>query len=445
MKSKDLIGGFFKGKGSGNAILLTIFSNFAIQALNIGTGVLTARALGPAGRGALAAVIMWPQLLAFVCTLGLPAASVYLIRRMPDRRRPFVAIALALSFIAGLCGSAIGYFIIPYSLHTYSISVVRYAQFAVFLAPISLLGVTLGGQVQAAGQFSRYNVFRFLMPLSIFAVLVLEYSVHTLNVSYAALAYLLAGVPTTIWSFIWVLRHYAPTFRGSKSIVRPLVSYGLRAWGTDLLGTISNQVDRVLVVGLLPPEAMGLYVVSQAAAGVLNAIPSGVVPVIMPKAADQTAEGNIALTARATRLTGLVMCAAALPLFLFGNYLLRLVYGSKFSLAGPVFRYLVIEAIFDGLTSVLSQAFLAAGQPGVVTFVQGCGLLTAIPLLSWLIPIFGIKGAGIALMISTICRFTFVIACIPLRLKSKIPNLLFGKEEIRLIAGRLLQRSQPEL
>ena len=445
MKRRHFIGRFITGKSAAHAILLTIFSNFAIQALNIGTGILTARTLGPSGRGALAAVIMWPQLLAFVCTLGLPAASVFLIRRKPDQRSPLVATALVLSFIAGLIGSVIGFFIIPHSLHTYPPSVIRYAQFAVFLAPISLLGVTLGGQVQAAGKFAFYNIFRFFMPLSIFTVLVFEFAFHRLDVSYAALAYLLAGVPTTMWSFIWVWQRYRPTLKGAAHVYRPLLSYGLRAWGTDLLGTISSQVDRVLVVGLLPPEAMGLYVVSQAAAGVLNAIPSGVVPVIMPKAADQTAEGNIALTASATRLTGLVMCGAALPLFLFGNYLLRLVYGPKFLDAGPVFRYLVVEAIFDGLTSVLSQAFLAAGQPGVVTLVQACGLLTAIPLLSWLIPLFGIKGAGIALMLSTICRFTFVVASIPLRLKFKIPNLLFGREEIRLIAQRLLQRSQPEL
>ena len=244
---------------------------------------------------------------------------------------------------------------------------------------------------------------------------------------------------------MWVWRRYRPSFTGGVQITRPLLSYGLRAWGTDLLGTISNQIDRVLVIGLLPPEAMGLYVVSQAAAGVLNAIPSGVVPVIMPKAADQSAEGSIALTARAARLTGLVLFVAALPLLFFGTYLLRLIYGPRFLIAGPVFRYLVIEAIFDGLTSVLAQAFLAAGQPGVMTFVQGCGLLTAIPLLSWLIPLYGIKGAGLALMLSTICRFIFVITCIPLRLKSKIPRLLFGREEIKLIANRLLMRSQPSL
>jgi O-antigen/teichoic acid export membrane protein len=336
-----------------------------------------------------------------------------------------------------MLAALVGFFIIPYSLHTYPPDVIRFARIWVVVTPLALCAVTIMSQVQAADAFTNLNLFRVLSPLSVLAVLLAEKFTGRLTANNAALAYLLAGTPATIWIAIWAWKYFRPRFRSIVFACKLLLGYGVRAWGVDLLGTIANQVDRILVVGMLNPESMGLYVVAQSAAGVLAVLPNAVVPVSLPRSSGKSKEEITSLTGRAARMTLLVMLLASLPLFFFGGFLLKLVYGAKFVAAALVLPFLIVEAIFDGLTSVLSQAFLASGFPGTVTLLQGCGLITSIPLLYWLIPIFGVRGAGGALMLATMLRFLFIYLNFPFRLGVKPPNIIIKMHEVVTLWQRI--------
>ena len=419
-----------QAKSSVLAIVQTIVANVGIQCANIAAGVIAARTLGPAGRGSLTAITMWPQFLAYALTLGVPLASVYSIRKQPEQASSRAGAALLLSLLLGILASLVGFVVIPHSLHTYPLQTVHAARIAVSVAPLALLGITLAVQAQSAGSFKHYNFFRFLPPMSVLAVLGAERLTHCLTVRTAAAAYLLAGIPSMLWNLAWVLKRFSPKFLAPWSATRTLLAYGLRAWGADLLGMVANQVDRLLVVALLSPGAMGLYVVAQSAAGVLNAVPAAVVPVTLPRAAGASHKEIVALAGRTVRMTLFVMVAAATPLFLGGTLLLHIFYGSKFDAASLVLRILIVETILDGLTSVLSQAFLAAGYPGTVTFLQACGVLSAVPLLYLLIPRWGVAGAAVALTASTAIRFTFILLNFPYRLKMSPPGLLINKSEL---------------
>ena len=418
------------------AIFQTAAANLAIQAANISSGIITARALGPAGRGTLSAVIMWPQFLAYALSFGIPIASVYWVKRRPEAASSLTGAAMLLSVVAGMLACVLGYFIIPHSLHAYSAEQVRFARLAVVLCPITLFGVTLGAQAQAAGEFSIYNLFRFLTPFSVVIALGLEKATGHLNAVTAGLAYLLAGLPATVWVARWVWKHFDPTFTQIVAPAKVLLGYGMRAWGADLLATVANQVDRILVVGMLKPEAMGFYVVAQSAANALAILPNAVVPVSMPKSTGLSKADIRNITGRAFRMTLLVMIVASLPLFVCGRQLLSLVYGNKFGQAALVLPFLVVESILDGLTSVLAQAFLAGGCPGSITFVEGCGLLTSIPLLYYLIPRFGLVGAGAALMMGTLMRFLFVTISFPVRLGVRPPDMLARPSDVRTLIER---------
>ena len=419
------------------AIMQTGFANVAIQCSNIASGVITARTLAPGGRGVLSAIIMWPNFFAFVLTLGTPLSYVYYIKKRPDLASKLSGAAISLSLLSGFVGSVIGYFVIPFSLHTYPIEDIRLAQRMVFLAPAGLLAITLTAQVQSAGSFRQYNFFRFVSPFSILIGLaILRLSGH-LNPRNAAFVYLLAGVPALVWLLSRVFKTCRPSFTNLQTAGRLLLGYGTRAWGADILGTIANQVDRILIVGMLAPASMGLYVVAQSAAGVLGVIPNAFASVILPRIASRPVREIVHLTGAALRFTLLTMTLAALPLFFGGSFLLRLVYGNKFSGAATILPFLIIEAILDGLTQVLSQAFIAAGLPGMLTFLQGMGVLTAIPLIYFLIPRFGVRGAASALMLATLCRLIFVVLNYPFRLKVRPPSLLISwKEIITLIRTR---------
>ena len=431
---KQLSNSFASGRTSLGAVMQTAAANILIQASYVGSGVITARALGPSGRGSLAAIIMWPQFLSYMLTLGIPVSAVYQIRKQPQHASSLTAAAVSISVTMGILASAIGFFLIPYPLHTYPPPVVQFARWALLITPLALLGITFSTITQSTGAFRRLNFMRIAQPLAVMLVLLVAWLTHLLTAYSAALAYLLAGVPIMIWNGVWVWKHFQPSFARGSQPIRELVSYGVRVWGADLLGTAANQVDRVLVVSMLPPRDMGLYVVSQSVAGLLNVLPAAMNTVLMPRAAGHSVHDIVDLTGKAVRITLVGLCLIALPLFFIGGFLLVLVYGHKYDGAAAILRILLGEAILDGLTGVLSQAFLAAGVPGTVTLLQGIGLLSAVPLMYWMLPRWGLKGAACALLVSTAVRFTFVVLNFPLRLKIRPPGIILHRSDLLFLS-----------
>ena len=397
------------------AVLHTLAANLLIQGINVGTGVLTARVLLAQGRGELAAIILWPQFLAYLLTLGTPVSLVYQIKRHPEMQGALTAAALLVGLVMGLAATLVGVIGIPIWLHQYPAADVRQAQVLMALAPISLVSVILLAASQAREAFAIYNFVRYLPPMLILLALALLAVGGRLTVATAAWSYMLAGLPVFAWNLWWVWRHLRPTLNGARDALHGLVQYGLRAWGSDLLGMIGGQLDRLLVVGLLAPADMGLYVVAQSLARLLSFVPNAVVPVLLPKAAGRTAQHALRTVRRAAVVTLVGTLAVAVPLLAGGGVLLRVVYGREFAEATAVFRLLVLEAVLSGVASVLSQAFLALGRPGTVTLLQGLALATVAPLLLVLVPWLGLIGAGAALLVSMTIRL-LVVALLYVRL-----------------------------
>src|SRR5207245_11091588 len=86
--------------------------------LGILTGSLVARLLLPEGRGALAAVLFWPQLLAGIGFLSLGEAVTYRIGMLPDResliRASYFLLTLDMSVMYFVCG----YVLVVYTIGT---------------------------------------------------------------------------------------------------------------------------------------------------------------------------------------------------------------------------------------------------------------------------------------------------------------------------------------
>src|SRR5579884_596164 len=94
--------------------LQTLVQSAIVLIVNFGTGVLTARTLGPAGRGELTAVVVWPQLFAWAMLMGLPQALIYNIRTDRSRGIRLIPTALLLGLVGGCVASGAGMLLIPH-------------------------------------------------------------------------------------------------------------------------------------------------------------------------------------------------------------------------------------------------------------------------------------------------------------------------------------------
>ncbi len=423
------------------AIGQTIVSRVLMQGLNAGTGILTARLLLPTGRGELAAITLWSSFLAGLTTFGLPSALIYYVRSRPKQTSDLLVNGLVMSTLLSVVAALVGVYFMPGWLHQYPLWAIRSAQWFLIITPLCSAASVLRGALEASGAFGTSNASQLLNPLVTFAGLLLFLAAHRFNTFTAALAYIFAALPVFVLLGLRARHLMVQKVRLSLDTSKLLLSYGLRSYGVDLLGTLALQVDQVIVVSFLRPADLGVYVVMLSLSRMLNIFQGSVVMVLFPKATGMTPDVAVALTGRAARVSTLITGACALVVALLGPFLLRIFYGAEYAQSAMSLRLLLLEVTISGCVFVLAQAFMAMGRPGVVTFLQAVGLALSVPLMLLLIPRWGITGAAASLLASTIVRFGFIYLCFPLVLKLPAPSLLPEREDFEILRRALRRKA----
>lgn len=405
------------------AVLQTVAGRVAITVLNAATGIVAARALAPAGRGELSAILIWPIMLSSALTLGIPSALTFHLNRNTRNKGMLIASAVVLCVVANILAAAIASLFVPLALHLYSPAVQLYARVFLVFAPIGILQVVCRAALEAEGDFATSSSAQSLIPLLTLIGLLALWWTHRMTPETAAYAYVVNAIPINLWMLIKVWHDYRPVFAGLWGSARILFSYGARSYGIDLCGTLSLYVNQALVVGMLSPGTMGKYVVVLSLSRVLSIFQNSVVAVLFPKAIGRAPEDIVELTGKAARVSMVCAALAGILILIFGRTALLMLYGSAYAGVAPILRILIVEVILGGLTMVLAQAAMALGKPGIVTLLQTFGLALTVPLMLILIPRWGIMGAACSLLISTCCRLLFIVVSFPRFLGLRCPRI----------------------
>ncbi|TXK83698.1 lipopolysaccharide biosynthesis protein [Paenibacillus sp. N3.4] len=427
----SFIKSFFSSKSHMADSVKTMFFSVLILMINMLTGILTARFLGPLGRGEQTAMVLWSQFLAFSFTFGIPSAIIYNVKKNMKDSAKLYTTAVGMGLTAGVLAMAIGIFILPYWLATYSSSVVLFSQWSMLLVPLIVLSQINNAMMQVRGEYKRFNRLRFLVPLSTLVCLGILIVTKTMSPYTSAVAYLAPAIPFYIWTTVRLLKQYKFVFQDVFSSFKTLIKYGIGSYGNDLMGNISYYIDQIVIVGLLNPTELGLYAVAVSLSRVVNIFSTSIIVVLFPKASGLPKDQVVDMTFRVYRISTCIAFFCSLVIMLVAPFVMPLLYGPDFKEAISVFRMLLFEVSLSGGTMVLAQAFMALGKPKIVTILQGTGLLIVIPLLIVFIPKFGLVGAGIAILLSGVLRFIFILINVKFTLKTKLPKLFINKEDVR--------------
>lgn len=422
----------------------TILARIGIQGLNAVTGILTARLLLPTGRGELAAITLWSGFLAGLTTFGLPSSLIFHLRNRPQEMGKLLTNALFMSFLFSCLAGAIGFFGMPVWLHNYPGWAIEAGRWFLLVTPLVSMALILRGALEASGAFSMSNLAQILNPAATLAFLLLFWAAHRFNVITASCAYIFAAFPVfamLAWKARKLMTRTASPSIGASKL---LLSYGIRSYGIDLLGTLALQVDQVIVVRYLAAAELGVYVVMLSLSRMLAVFQASVVTVLFPKAAGNSRETVVALTERAARVGATLTGVCALVVGVIGPFLLRVFYGPEYAKSVLSLRLLLAEVTLSGCVYVLSQAFMALGRPGLITILQAVGLSLSLPIMLVLIPRWGIEGAACALLISTTARFLFIFFSFPMVLKVRVPDLLPKPADFEILVRAIARMKGPK-
>ena len=397
------------------ATLLTGRSGFATVAqtglttafvllLNMGTGVVSARFLGPQGRGELAALMLCPQLLCFLITLGLPQSVVVLIRKNPAQERFLIGAALSLSALAGVLAVVTGALLIPRLIGQYAPDIQSEARWLLVFLLLGVVQSVALAALQIRDRFGTYNRARCWQTAGVLFSLAGLVLIHRITPLTAALAYFLPTVPYTVWCIWWVLREMKPSLAGLTARSAELLSFGARVHLVDIGSTLFTWLDKLILVALLSPGLFGTYVVVFNLSRLITTFGTSVVPVLLPRAAGKPVGDMLESTSRALVVTSLLNAAAVVGFLLFGRLILQILYGTRF--AGGYLTLLILsaEAALTGMACVLQQPYLILSRPGVVALGNLVSLAFGGSLIYVLGARFGMEGAASGLLCGSVLR-----------------------------------------
>ena len=381
----------------------TLFASIAIQALNVITGIVLARALGPQSRGEVAAILLWTLLVLTAGQIGLPEAVTYETARGSVRARTVVGTAMRSCVVLSLALMGVGALVLTATLSRYGTSV-RTTGY-IFLAVMPLyVGANVGtAALQGLRAMGAFNAARSAVPLVTASVLVGLAATGTLTVRTAIYAYLATYLVALVTSVVLLRSRRLWSFDFDRSTLRPLLSYGARSQVSFVTSTLTERLDLLLISVVLGATKLGLYVVAVTLTSSAALAASTVGLVAFPQVAGLAPGPERAEAARRFILLALALSTAiALPIFALTPQLLDVLFGQAFTSVANVCRVLIAASVFLALGQLLASVLRGLGRPLDSGIAGAVGLAVTIVLLAALLPTLGLMGAAITSLVAYI-------------------------------------------
>ena len=375
-------------------------TSIAIHGLNVVTGVLLARSLGPQGRGELAAVMLWPGILAAVGSVGVVEAITYHTARANASISTLLGTSISLCLVQSGVLVVSGIVLVSFVLTRYE-PPTRHAAY-LFLAyiPLYLLAMYLMAILNGMRRYSRFHGLRLLVIVTSAAGLVTLALTGRLTVTGATMVFLLAHAVALVASAAG-LRTMRSGLKIERKVARSLLAFGFRSHSGNLTAMLNERLDQLLISILLAPTQLGLYVIAVTLTSLTALVGSSVSLVALPSIAELSpgpARDQAIQRLVASTLIGSI--AVTGPILLLLPWLIGTFFGRSFQAATPAARILLVAAVALSTNRVLSAILRAVGRPLDAGWAELLALaVTAVGLVA-LLPAFGLIGAAITSLLA---------------------------------------------
>lgn len=403
-----------RGRSRNRAFVLsslgTVATKFVLVLLKLAAGVLTARLLGPAGRGVF---FMSVQTSGLATTAGASSIGEGLIYSLGQRRigrqHVFAAAVLFSAVFSALILLALWLLLPVLTANVLSelppaavrllyilvpAMVVEYVSFS------ALKGLKLFKTVNWLTLASRTNVLACLG----FAVLVFPVSVETAIAGYAAGLWLNAIV-----FLIFLFKASGGFCLAPAREAWSAVKYGASVHIGTLMTEVEYRFDVFILLYFANAATVGIYSLGVSFAQMLWYVSNSINTVLFPYLSETDSEDRDRFAAAVLRHTLYINAAVLLLLTAIGYNFIVLLYGARFSEAYYVFLILVPGLLCDTASRTISAWLKGSGRPLVLSRISAAALVANLALNMLLVPSFGMYGAAVSSVVTYSARSALLI------------------------------------
>jgi O-antigen/teichoic acid export membrane protein len=374
----------------------TFGTNIAVAVVSLLNVLVTARTLGPDGRGELALLTTIAILTASLSAFGLYEANANMGGREPELRGPLAANSLVLALaLGGVAAAAVAALVAVFPAIGGGTDPALQA-LALAVIPVLILQSSLITLIQSQYGFGVTNAAWLLAPLTNLA----------LNGTLAVLGLLTVGSAVVVWIvgqlvatalLVWhAVRGLPGVPRPDRRLARDMLSFGTRTHLGRVMTMGNYRLDQWFVGAIAGQRELGLYSVAVAWAEALFYLPTALGMVQRPdlvRASPSDAGTRTAVVFRAALLltallaVGLVIAAPILCVGFFGE---------DFRGSIDDLRVLAFGAFGIVALKLLGNALIAQSKPMRANIGVAVAFAATVALDLLLIPSHGGLGAAIA-------------------------------------------------
>lgn len=338
---------------------MTVGVRVTLVAAGLAIAVITARWLGPAGRGDYFFVVALSAITGQIVHLGLHASNAFYVAKDP---RSFYALAVNSYWISIVLGGAaatvsiVAIVWLGQSRHGLDSLV-----WALLLTPTGLATLYISNLYVGAGRIVEFNAIQLASAVLPYALIcgVAVFS-HAAPAFLAAAA--IAGVLNLVILAGYTFRGRAVRWRFDTELFRVGLPYAMRAYVINALTTLALKSPALMFNTAALKSELGYFSIAAQVFDAVSIVPASIAavlfPVLMKLDADRWRE--------TLRYMVLLMGLALLVAFVVGGFskvFVDILFGVKFSAAVTPLRVILPGAVFVSGTSLLSQYLATHGMP----------------------------------------------------------------------------------
>lgn len=420
---------------------LSVFiTKIVVIGLSIFSVVIQANALGPAGRGVLAMLLIYPQLFTSIAEGGMRQATVYYVgqKAIPDAR------VFGASILYTLGSAAIFSTLIFFLLSTsedYDYTMVMMVTAALIL-PVALFMNAIRGMFLGKQHIQQFNTNQWLQKLVLVGLFALLFAFDLLTVETTVVCMLLAS----LIGFLPALHFFFKTIYTHVEFNLPALWTMIKkgsVYATALFLIEANYKLDILLLGWLSTkEEVGLYAVAVQVGELLWQLPAAIGIVVFSRSAnDRDSLRWKEELARSIRLSLWITFAGGLALMLIAPMLFDLLFGEEFTRSISMTLWLLPGLILMVVFKLLNMELAGKGKPFVSLFIMLPALALNVGLNYLLIPEMGGNGAAIASSISyLVAAIAMLTVYCHMHDASPLNFILLRRNDVQLLAGKILKK-----
>lgn len=364
-------------------------------------GIWVVRYLGPEQFGLFSYAISFVGLFTAIATLGLDGIVVRELVEN-DKKRD---ILLGTAFWIKLAASFLVLFILAIAVNftsndTYTNTLIFIIASAIIFQSFNVIDFYFQSKV-----LSRYVVFANLITLVISSILKIVFILTEAPL----IAFVTVIFFDSLISIIGLIYFYLKnglSIRSWRFEQSTAVSLMKDSWPLALsaaVGSVLVQIDNVMIGNMLDNESVGQYAAAARLSTIWYFFPVAIASSVLPAIINAQKKDNKLYFSRLQKLYDFMVISAlslAIPMTFFSDEIVNILFGEQYSASSGVLMIHIWAGVFVFLRVASGQWFLTNNFQLLSFYRSLTAAILDIILNYLLIPIYGINGAAIALLIS---------------------------------------------